>query len=90
MSEYLHAALREGVLRGLQVHLDSPVPGVRERGMTAGQCLMNSLHSLPSQQLLHFDLPDTEDTQAILQLARWILINAPPALCVLLYSQTSG
>ena len=76
MKEPLWAAvLREGVLRGLQAHLDSCVPGVRERGMAAGQCLMNSLHSAPKDKELHFDLGESEDMQAILQLAKSVPIS---------------
>jgi telomere length regulation protein len=64
------AALRGGVMRGLQVHLDSALPGTRERGMAVGQCLMNCLHSVPTEQQLHFDLGENSDVVAILKLAR--------------------
>lgn len=57
-------------MRGLQVHLDSSVSGVRVRGMAVGQCLMNCLHSTPTDQQLHFDLGESSDVAAILQLAR--------------------
>ena len=57
-------------MRGLQVHLDSALPGTRERGMAVGQCLMNCLHSVPTEQQLHFDLGENSDVVAILKLAR--------------------
>jgi telomere length regulation protein len=60
--------LKEGVMRGLQSHLDTAVPGVRERGMATGQCLMNTLHSRPTEQL-HFDLGENPEVESILQLA---------------------
>ena len=56
-------------MRGLQSHLDTPVPGVRERGMATGQCLINTLHSRPSEQQLHFDLGENPEVESILQLA---------------------
>ena len=64
-------------MRGLQAHLDNPEPGVRERGMATGQCLMNCLHSAPKEQQLHFDLAATSDVETILQLSRSVPINAP-------------
>lgn len=57
-------------MQGLQVHLDTSVPGVRERGMAVGQCLMNCLHSVPIEKQLHFDLGENSDVVAILQLAK--------------------
>lgn len=57
-------------MRGLQVHLDIPMPGVRVRGMAVGQCLMNCLHSAPTDQQLHFDLGESSDVTEILKLAR--------------------
>lgn len=57
-------------MRGLQVHLDIPMPEVRVRGMAVGQCLMNALHSIPMEQQLHFDLGESSDVTDILKLAR--------------------
>ena len=65
---YIITVLKEGVMRGLQSHLDTAVPGVRERGMATGQCLMNTLHSRPTEQL-HFDLGENPEVESILQLA---------------------
>lgn len=64
-------------MKGLQSHLETAVPGVRERGMVTGQSLLNTLHSRPKDQQLHFDLRENPDTESILQLARLALINAP-------------
>ena len=65
-------------MRGLQVHMECGVEGVRERGLAAGQCLMNTLHSVPKDKQLHFDLGDNPDVEAILQLARSAPIRAHP------------
>lgn len=65
-----NAELRSGVMRGVQVHLESDVPGVRERGLAVGQSLMNCLHSMPEGQQLHFDLRESSDVEAILKLAK--------------------
>ena len=70
------AALKEGVMRGLQSHLETGVVGVRERGMATGQCLINILHPRPKDQQLHFDLGENPDVEAILELARLAPINA--------------
>ena len=61
-------------MRGLQVHLDCPGPGVRQRGMAAGQSLMNCLHSDPTGEGLQFELGDSSDVAEILRLARSALL----------------
>ena len=72
------AGLRAGVMRGLQVHLESVMPGVRERGLAVGQCLMNSLHSMSKEKQLHFDLRESSDVDSILKLSR----SASYTLCI--------
>lgn len=70
MSMSVPADLRAGAMRGLQVHLESAVTDVRERGLATGQCLMNCLHSMAPGKQLHFDLKDSADVEAILKLSR--------------------
>lgn len=59
------------------MHMDSAVPGVRERGLAAGQCLMNCLHSTPGVQQLKFELGDSSDVMDIFKLARSVHLVLP-------------
>lgn len=68
-------------MAGLQTHMDSPLPAVRETGMTVGESLMNRLNpTLSEEQKLRFEYSSSEDIQALLRLARWVPALVGPYL----------
>ena len=57
---------------GLQAHLEGPPGGTRERGMAAGQSLVNLLHCSVQHRLeLPLQTEGEEGVMDILRLARW-------------------